>query len=284
MFNMPQNEFAFSVDNFGATFTDAGFGTSVNAHPTNAHQKGTAVSLISGASVTEDVYGVAIMFTGGNGAGVTRRHLADLLIDPAGGTSWSIIINNLYVNSPSFLLGGYKYYFPLYLKSGTSIGMQQQCSTANIAFRAGVRLYGRPSRPELCKVGTKVETFGAATVSTSGTAVTPGNGALGAYASMGTSTNDLWWWQWGGVGVNDSSVTPQKGCLAEVSAGDASNKKICADGVGQAWTAAEESSKEAFGLRHPVRNIKGGETVYVRVSASGAADTTPTTTAYGLGG
>jgi len=280
----PQNEFGYTVDNFGATITDAGFATSVNAHATNANQKGTAVSLIAGASVLQDIFGVAIVFTGGNTAASIRRFLADLLVDPAGGTAWSTLIPNLFVNNPSLLCGGYRYYFPIYIKAGSSIGCQQQCSTANIPFRCGVRLFGKPSRPELVKVGSQVEAFGVTAASTSGTALTPGNAVVGAYASMGTSVADLWWWQWGGIGTNDTTMTPQKGGFGDVAAGDATNKKICVEGCNQMVTAAEESTKEAFGLMVPIRHIKGGETVYVRASMSGAADTTPTTTAYGLGG
>ena len=50
------------------------------------------------------------------------------------------------------------------------------------------KLFGKPTRPELLRVGTKVQTYGAVTASTSGTAITPGTNAMGAYtASLGTS-------------------------------------------------------------------------------------------------
>lgn len=279
----PENEFCWSVDNWGATLTDAGLGTAVTADVTTAHVKGAAASLIAGASVTEDVYGMSILFCGGSTAGTIRRYLADILIDPAGGTSWSTLISNLLVNSPSLLLGGYRYYFPVYLKNGTSIGCQQQCSTNNIAMRVAVTLHGKPSRPDLIKVGTKFETFGAVTGTTSGTAITPGASTEGSYTSMGTTTNDLWWWQWGGIAVNDTSTSTDLN-VGDVACGDATNKKICVLRNSCPNKGSEECGKETMGLVRPIKHIKGGETVYVRAFYTGAADTTPTTTAYGMGG
>jgi hypothetical protein len=275
------NEWGWSTSNFGATYTEAGFGTSVAAHATNANAKGTAVSLLAGASVTEDVYGIEIVVVGGFTAVNVRRYLADLLIDPAGGSSWTTIINNLAFGGPAWIQSGYRYYFPLYLKSGTSIGMQQQCTTAAIAFRAGVKLFGKPTRPDKVDCGTKVETFGATTASSSGTGITPGNGVLGSYtASLGTTVADLWWWQWGGILSNDTTITPQKGVMGEVACGDATNKKLCYTGYTWAMTNEDQGKDSGFQC---VRTIKAGEAVYVRCAGSGAADTTPTTTAYGLG-
>src|SRR5574339_367783 len=103
------------VDNIGATITDAGLGTAVTSGG-STHTKGTPVSLIAGSLVTEDVYGVGIIFCGGNSPNSIRRYLADLLVDSNGGSSWDIKINNLFVNNPSLICGGYRYFFPLYLK------------------------------------------------------------------------------------------------------------------------------------------------------------------------
>lgn len=269
------------TDNIGSTITDAGYGTTATSGG-STHTKGTPVSLISGASVTHDVYGMGINFVGGNASNSIRRYLADILIDPAGGSSWSTLIANLFVNNASLITGGYRYYFPIYLKSGTSIGFQHQCNLASTALRCGVQLYGQPKRPESIVVGTRVETFGAVTATTSGTAHTPGTSAFSSYTNIGTTSRNLWWWQWGGIGYNESGFVANS-IVADVACGDGTNQLICIDSVFQNYTAAEQGGKDAFGLKVPYREIPGGTNVYVRSACSGTPETTPTTTVYGLG-
>lgn len=282
MLLVPANEFGWSVDNYGATYAETSIGT--EAISGGSSTKGSAVSCLSGATVAQDVFGMSISFGSGYVTAGIRRWLSDILIDPAGGTSWSVLIANLLANGPSFFSGGYNYYFPIYLKSGTSIGFQTQCSTATQALRCAIRVFGKPSRPDLVKVGRKVETFGATTGSSSGTAFTPGSNAMGSYTSLGTTSGDLWWWQSGGVAFNDTTLNGNAYAL-DVAAGDASNKKIC---VNHAWVYTqnfENCAKEPFGTVLPVREIKAGETVYARAATVDfGPDTTPTTTAYGLGG
>lgn len=280
---MPHNEFNFEVDNFGATYSAAAFGTSVSSHATNANQKGTPVSLISGASVTEDCYGVIIKFNGGVSNGSSRRFLCDLLIDPAGGTSWSVLINNLYLLAAGFGFSPTCFYFPVYIKAGTSIGMQIQGSVANVAQRVGVRLLAKPSHPELVKCGSYVDTFGAVTASTEGTAITPGsNGAWGAYtASLGVTARDLWWWQ-AGYGLNDTTVN--NGSLLLDVAVNATNKIKCLSELWIMLISDESVTKPAFGDSLPYRNIASGQDVYIRGNHSATPDSNNSVVAYGLGG
>jgi hypothetical protein len=278
----PLGEIQATIDNYGTTLTDTGQGVALTASATT-NTKGTTVSMWAGASVVDDVYGVGITFCGADTSATIIRFLADLMIDPAGGTTWTALINNLYVNSPALTGGGYRYYFPILIKAGTSIGMRIQSNVASQTCRVAVQLYGKPTHPELTKVGSRVETYGAVTSTTSGTAVTPGAGVTGTYVSVGTTAGECWWWQWGGVGCADT--TQQLNALmGDVACGDATNKKVCADSITQNNTAAEQSGKEALGLRPPYRVIGAGQTVYVRVSGSVAGDTTTTTTAYAVGG
>lgn len=278
----PGNEFQSQVDNFGATYSDSGLGTAVTAHATNANQKGTAVSLIAGASVPDDVFGISICFAGGNSNGSARTFLADLLVDPAGGTSWSTIINNLYFQAPSISMNGFWFYFPLYLKNGTSIGCQVQCSVANITTRCAVRLHCRPSRPDLLKCGSIVETFGATTASSTGTAMTPGTNAQGSYtASLGTTSHDLWWWQ-AGWGCTDTTMTLN--CLWLDVAVNATNKVICAENIPVMTNTNESAGKAAMGSKPPIRFISGGQGVFIRGMSNGTPDSGNSVVAYGLGG
>lgn len=272
------NDFRFSVDNFGATFSDAAFGTSVSN--ILAHTKGTASQLIAAASVTTDIFAMTIGFCGANTAANVRRFLADILVDPAGGSSWSVLIPDLYVNSPALGEGGYWYTFPLYVKSGSSIGMQQQCSSAAIALRCGIRLYGKPSNPSMMRVGTKVQAIGVNASNTDGVAVTPGTNAMGSYsASLGTTSSDCWYWQLG-VGSGDTTMNSVY-YNYEVAAGDATNKQTVADNILVKTNASEAMSKSStYGSN--IKQIAAGADVYVRAQGTAAPDGTISVIAYGV--
>jgi hypothetical protein len=281
------NTFNWSVDNFGATYSDAGIGLNSPGHA-NANTKGANTSMLVG--IAEDCYGMVIMFSGANSTGTIRRCLTDVLIDPAAGvgnagSSWSVVIPDLYANSPSLACGGYWYYFPLYLKAGTAIGSAHQDLVATTqALRVCIKVFGKPTRPELLRVGTKVEAFGVTLASTSGTAITPGTTAMGAYtASLGTTVNDLFWWQ-GGMGTNDTTLLPGEPTLLDVAAGDGTNKLLCAENIWYMPNASEQVGKAPMGVRMPYREMPAGSFVYMRAAGVAAPQTTPTVVAYGLGG
>lgn len=284
LLNPDRNVFNWSADNFGSTFTDTGFAVNAPGHA-NANTKGANTNLLSG--IAEDCFGLSIVFSGANSSATIRRQLTDILIDPGAGvgnagTSWSVLIANLYSNSPAFF--AYQYYFPIFLKAGTAIGAAHQDLVAGtLGLRVGIRVLGRPSRPELMMCGSKVQTLGAVTATTSGAAVTPGTGALGAYsASLGTLSSDAWWWQVG-VGSNDTTISTNY-YLFDVAV-NATNKLICAQGVPYgALSTAEQVFKGSVGNELPVRPVLLGEDVYVRGTAAAAPDGTMTAIAYALGG
>lgn len=275
------NEFNWSVDNFGSTFTDTALGTSVTSGTSNT--KGTAVSLISGASVTEDCYELTVQFVGGAVSSATRTFLADILIDESGGSTWTTKISNLLVCSTHLYLGGYRYVFPIYVKAGTSIGVQIQCNTSSIAIRCGVKLRGKPTYPQLMKVGYRVETFGANTGTTLGTELTGGASQdKGDYVSLGTTTNDNWYWQIG-TSVADAIAGASFAYFFDLAAGDVTNKKMCMENSMFQRDNSERSGRpDAFGDYIPIKKIKAGEDVYARVAFTLAADSMINATAYGV--
>jgi hypothetical protein len=279
----PGNEFNFTADNFGATYSDAGFGTNAPGHA-NANTKGANTAILS--AIAEDCYGMAICFAGGATAATIRRQLTDILIDPAGGTSWSVLIANLASCGPSLFSGGYWYYFPIYLKAGTAIGAAHQDLVATTqALRVGIRVYGKPTRPELLRVGSRVETFGAVTATTTGTACTPGTNALGSYsASLGAIDHDMWWWQASGILYNDSNIADSGGVVDVAFSTDGGTTKILAvEHMSYNHNSSEQYGKASFGAGIPYQKAPSGATVYARAAAGAAPETTPTVVAYGCG-
>jgi hypothetical protein len=289
MLYIPPSDFNWSVDNFGSTFSDTGFGTSVPGAG-SANTKGANTQLLTG--IANDCYGISICFSGGNASGTIRRQLTDLLIDPAAGvggagSSWSVAIANLYANSPC--LGadgatGYWYYFPLFIPKGSAIGAAHQDTTIiSPALRMGVRLFGLPTRPDLVRVGTRVQTIGAVTGSTSGFSITPGTAALSAYtASMGTLNNDAWWWQLG-VGSNDTSMLTNSYWF-DLGA-DTSSTRLLLSGMRYGVVGSvERAYKDAFGIyAPPTTAVQSGSAIVARAAGMFAPDTSMTVIAYALG-
>lgn len=289
MLYIPPWDFNWSIDNFGSTFSDAGFGTNVPGNA-SANVKGANTQLLTG--IANDCYGISICFSGGNTSLTIRRMLVDLLIDPGAGvggagSSWTTLINNLYVNSPC--LGtdgaaGYWYYFPLFIPKGSAIGAaHQDVASGTQALRMGVRVFGLPSRPELVRVGTRVQTIGAVTGSTSGFGITPGTGALSSYTSTGsTLSNDAWWFQIG-VGSADTSMTANSYWF-DIGADTTSVRTLLAGCRYGVVGTAERAWKDAFGMYgQPTRAVQSGATIMVRAAAVAAPDSTMTVVGYALG-
>jgi hypothetical protein len=203
------------------------------------------------------------------------------------GSSWSVAIANIASNSASFGTDGtfgYWYYFPLFLKAGTAIGTAHQNSAASTpAMRVAIRIYGKPSRPDLLKVGTRVQTLGAVLGSTSGNLpVTPGTGVMGSYtSSIGTTSFDAWWWQLGILSSDTSMST--NGYLFDVAV-NTTNKILCMEHVPYiVGGTAERASKAAFGMSMPYKFVSSGQDVFVRGAAATAPDSTMTSLVYALG-
>jgi hypothetical protein len=124
--------------------------------------KGSYVQLASGANLTQDCYGLLLWFVAGNTSITIRDILADIGLDPAGGTSYSQTggINNIFVpQAGNAVQGGRWFYFPLFIKAGASVGVRGQANNTS-TFRCMARFFGLPTKPENMAVGTYSETIG----------------------------------------------------------------------------------------------------------------------------
>ncbi len=282
------NHFNWQANNFSDSYHgDTTFGTLLTADGA-AHTKGTDTAVMSG--IAYDCWGIDIVFSSSATDATIRRQMIDLLIDPAAGvgnagSSWSVLINNLFVNGSAYGSGaiGHQFYFPIFLPAGTAIGARTQDVVGSGAVRLSMRIIGQPTRPDLVKVGHVVQTIGATTASTSGVAVTPGTDDWGSYsASMGTLTRDAWWWQIG-IGSNDTSMV-QNTMRFDV-AFDATAKYTALSGALYSVTATtgEASNKTAFSSQLPIRHAPAGTDVYVRAATGTAApDSSITTVVYAV--
>ena len=192
----------------------AGAGTTIT--PVSG-SKGSFISV--GSTLTDDCYGLHLLLRAVSITNQDNTWLIDLGVDPAGGTSFNVKINNLLfeggvqpgsVNDPWDL----EFFFPLFIKAGSSIGARAQIkgATAN-TFGLVWRAIQKPDHPELWRTGTFVDTYGADTVNTRGTTLTngsPDNTTYGAWTSLGSISRDAWWLQGScgqsGPGSNNSAI------------------------------------------------------------------------------
>lgn len=186
-------------------------GTNFTAGLNNAD--GSSVGVLS--ALAHDVHFLVIGLGGISASNANSRTLVDILVDPAGGTSWSAFIDDLTCGfCPAFTaaigLHSQYFYFPIYIKSGTSIGLRARTvHTANLT--TGYCLmwaFGNPSLPQMWWCGTGVETLGITAASSSGTDVSSGasNAWAASWTTIGTSTHPYGCVQMGHSGPDSSTA------------------------------------------------------------------------------
>jgi hypothetical protein len=125
--------------------------------------------------------------------------LMDILVDPAGGTSWSRLIDDLLVGGASSIVWNstspglpLAYHFPLWIKAGSSIGarIRVQGTPTLSNTRVMAMAAGGNKNPASWWCWQKVEsvaTFDAA--NSLGQVVTPGaSGSFGSWTNLGSAT------------------------------------------------------------------------------------------------
>lgn len=232
-----------------------------------------AVTLLT--ALAHDVHLVQIKLNGINGTTTDANAVADLLIDPAGGTSWTALIEDLacgFTNSGAAATVGSMlgacYTFPLYIPAGATVGLRAKTAhTADITTGlATIEVFGEPSRPEMWWCGSGVETLGVS--DSKGTAVTSGStNTWGSWTSVGSTTSKhIKAIQ---LGINGSDATAaNNGYYFQVGAGSSALP-------GSATLTRAITSGEAgyhYGQLATYCNIAAGTQLQVRGNASGTAE------------
>lgn len=276
--------YGFKFDNWGANPSTT-IGTSVTPGASNA--EGSWTQLASGANVAQDCYWIVLHVHGGGTSATIKDQLLDIGVDNAGGSSYTAIISNIICGESaglSSLAPVREYMFPYFIKAGSSVAgrIQGAAGTAG-TVRVGIKLFGQPSAPEMQPIGQYSETIGTI-ASSAGVSFTPGNAADGTWASLGTTSQDMWWWQLG-YQVSNTVITAITTYI-DLAYGDATNKitiqrqmhlgstsELIGDRMGANMNAAECTCY-----------VPGGSTLYVRGRAQSAPDTGFNAVAIGVGG
>jgi hypothetical protein len=247
---------------------------------------GSYAQVLSAANVSKDVFGLQIQFSSNAVSSAARDTIVDVGVDPAGGTSYSVLIPSLLASCAAPSIGatgcGINYYFPLYIKAGSAVAVRASVNNATVGtLRCGIRVYGAPRDRRNVSVGYKVIAYGVTTGTSSGTSVTPGTTSEGTWTSLGTvaSGDSPWFWQYG-VGVNQATITAV-GYTGDLGVGDASNKVIV--GEDRVWqgTTTEQwyDNGVAVGCAY---QAKAGDIVYGRMQCSGTAVSGLSMAAWGV--
>jgi hypothetical protein len=268
----PHPSLILGTSNVGSTYNDDGLGTQVTTGTANT--KGSNTNLINGLAAT--AYGLSVFICGTSSSGVNRRLMVDILIDYGAGvgnagSSWSVLIANLYVVCPTFGsagASGCSFYFPIIIPQGAALGAAAQSNQTTLTPRVTLSLPTYNSRPEGLVYGTQVQTLGATTGSTTGVSVTPGTNAKGSYsASLGTLNRNSFYFQMG-IGTADTSMTAN-GYLFDLAAGPSQEKMCIFDMAYGVAGAAEQAYK--FWQYLAQRVIPAGSNIYVRGAGCGGA-------------
>lgn len=242
------------------------FGTLLTGNAT-INTPGAYASCI--AALASDIYDVHIIITDNNTSATARTGVVDIGVDPAGGTSFTAVISGLICSQAGGAgIGGMSYRFPLFIKAGSSIGARTTQNVASATCRIMIRVFGKPSRPDLIQWGTRVITVGTKDTASSGQSLTCGNtNAESAYISLGTPTMSCWWWQLG-FGIGNATITAL-GYQIDLARGDATNKHDIIKNMQVNATATEAICKWPY---FGGNGVAGPEsTMYARGSCSGTA-------------
>ena len=291
------NDFAATAS-YGATRpgTTANGTTLVagNLSTTNAYS--TTYAQVGGA-LRADSYGMYINVNNYFAGAAFRQLALRFAVDYAGGTNFStgnIIIDGL-VGSQAItygLGGGLWYYFPIYIPSGSSVGVTARGSTTVAPLPSiGIQYMTAPSNPSSIKRASFVETLGLTlgTGTVAGTDVTPSTATVepNSWTPIGTTTKRCWWWQ---VACQHSDTTMNAlnyhvdlG-VGTGAAGTSTVDPIISDLYIQT-TGTEQflNLGKAFGVE---KVVPSGSTIYARVHNAGTNENAGTfqVVAYGCGG
>ena len=273
---------AWSVDNWG-TNPSATPGTSVTPGASNA--QGSWTQLLT--ALANEATGFYVQVHSGATSGAAKNQLLDIGIDPAGGTSYTAVIQNFVIGaSPALTVAGAReFFFPLRIPAGATVAARIRGSSGTAGtVRVAIRMYGQPSAKWALPMGSYTQTMGTIDTATSlGQSITPGNAADGSWIDLGATTLPLWWWQLG-YQINNATITAEY-TYFEVAAGDASNKMTLLKVMhgGTTGETAGLALQTQLCWHAAYKPVPAGANIYVRARCNNAPDTGYNVCVVGVG-
>jgi hypothetical protein len=233
------------------------------------------------AALTNDTHGLLICINSNTATANSRNSVVDIGIGPA--SSEVVLIPDLIAGNASNYGtpgSGLWYYFPVAIPAGTRVAVRAQ-STVTTAFRVFMQAMQRPLNPSMVKTAAYVDAFGMSVPS--GTAVTAGANAEGAWTLLGTTSRRCWHWE---VGVQVSSADTEHNNATyhiDLAEGNGTNFDILLRSVPFGITTAENAVLPPWTVGCEVP-VPAGRDIYVRAQSSNNNLDPLFITAYGAGG
>lgn len=272
MLGVPRNQWGWVVSPAISTVP----GTSVTP---GSGTKGSWALIANAATVANDVYLLRIWVNAGNTSNAQRDLRVDIGVDPAGGTSYTVLVADLVCSQAASSADcGFWFTLPIFVNAGSQIAARAQ-SNSTSTVRVAIFLFGRPSNPAVVSVGSFSESLTAS--GNAGTAVTPGNSsAWGSWTSLGTTVKNLWHWNIG-CGFANTTTTALAYNVA-LSYGNGSTYQQIGPSIRVHLPGtAERTSCINFG---EYWEVPAGSTLYARATCSGTTATGFSVIAIGIGG
>lgn len=240
------------------------------------------------AATSFECYAASIVLYNPYISGQCRDGLTTIGFDFGGGATYTDLEINHLITTPCLNSWQWalNYYFPLRIPAGTTVAAKGSVNNGTVGtFNVGITLYGKPTRPELIRAGTYVDTFGAATASSNGTAFTPGTVAEGAWTDMTgatLTTKPYWFWQSG----RECADTTMNALTYhhDLAVGDGSNYDIIYEDKLIYTANSEYQVVRDIPLFPCYREVGSGVYVYIREQCSGALDSLYSAAVYAVGG
>lgn len=276
-----------AINEFGLIIASAGSASAGATITPGNNTYGSYTQLLAGASVTDDVYELWLNFNAVAVSGVARDCLAQVGVDPSGGSSYNVIVPDLLVSCAGAMsgvgLGGIWYRFRLFIKAGSSIAVAMSVNNATVGTgSAFCKLFCKPSHPELIRVGSFVRAFGVTAGSSSGTAITPNAaGSKSTFVQLGSALAETLWDWCLGVGCNNA-VMNNNAASWDLAIGSAvgTNRVVVLDQVVIPTTA----EVLAYTAANTPALAVAGDLVFARAGGAASSPTGMSAAAYGTGG
>lgn len=182
--------FTWSADNLeGATLTSGTPGETVVSGG-SANTDGTEDVLLT-ALAKDACYLVLELNCANTSTAIDANRQVDILIDPAGGTSYSSFIDDILLgySAQNGLGPQLRLCFPVWIPAGASLGVRSRAVAVSVASSVVAYVWGEPRHPEMWWCGSGVETLGSVAASSKGTDFTPGtSNSWGSWTTVGSST------------------------------------------------------------------------------------------------
>lgn len=256
------------------TTATVGFGKGIVPSITNAYSAYVAM----GSRLGHDSYGMLVNLNGYFAGAANRLGAVSIGVDYTGGSTYTEIVsgalmsmsNNWGISGTGAGAGGITYYFPLFIPSGSQVGMAARGNSATPPVSASIVYMQKPPNPHTIRRGSFVETLGVSlgNGTCTGITVNAGQPGEGNWTIIGTTQKRTWHIQAGVQLSGDTTMNPAV-LFLDIGVGDGSIERtnVVASNIYVATTGTEQFTivPNLIGVEC---NIAPGSSIWARLHNS----------------